>query len=156
VRLRCNRRCQVHLRGHPTYRTNGERRALRGLGLNEILTLRGGTASRYGFRFSAAERARLIRVMRLHGSVQWRIEVRATTDDGDVQRARRLIQMTPPPLPRPAPAPPPTNPSCDPSYPGVGIPPPPPDLDCSYSSFTVIGSDPHGFDGDDDGVGCES
>lgn len=55
--------------------------------------------------------------------------------------------------------PPPTQPSCDPSYPDVCIPPYPPDLDCGeigYSNFRVVGSDPHGFDGDNDGIGCES
>lgn len=49
--------------------------------------------------------------------------------------------------------------NCDPSYPGVCIPPPPPDLDCKdvpYRRFQVVGSDPHGFDGDGDGIGCES
>jgi micrococcal nuclease len=48
--------------------------------------------------------------------------------------------------------------NCDPSYPDVCIPPPPPDLDCGdipYRRFRVIGSDPHRFDGDHDGVGCE-
>ena len=48
---------------------------------------------------------------------------------------------------------------CDPSYPTVCIPSPPPDLDCGeipFRRFEVIGSDPHGFDGDGDGVGCES
>jgi endonuclease YncB( thermonuclease family) len=58
----------------------------------------------------------------------------------------------------PAPPPPPP-PACDPSYPTVCIPPPPPDLDCSQISprnFAVVGSDPHGFDGDGDGVGCEN
>jgi len=52
-----------------------------------------------------------------------------------------------------------TTPSCDPSYPDVCIPPYPPDLNCGdigYSNFRVIGDDPHGFDGDNDGVGCES
>jgi micrococcal nuclease len=52
----------------------------------------------------------------------------------------------------------PTRGRCDPSYPGVCIPPYPPDLDCAqvpYSNFTVRGNDPHGFDGDGDGVGCE-
>lgn len=48
---------------------------------------------------------------------------------------------------------------CDPAYPDVCIPPPPPDLDCddvSYSAFRVVEyPDPHGFDGDGDGVGCE-
>lgn len=49
--------------------------------------------------------------------------------------------------------------ACDPSYPGVCIPSPPPDLDCAevpYVNFTVVGNDPHGFDGDGDGVGCET
>ncbi len=49
--------------------------------------------------------------------------------------------------------------SCDPAYPGVCIPPPPPDLDCRdvpYRRFTVLPPDPHRFDGDHDGVGCES
>ena len=49
--------------------------------------------------------------------------------------------------------------SCDTSYPDVCIPAFPPDLDCGeigYSNFRVSGSDPHGFDGDGDGIGCES
>lgn len=47
---------------------------------------------------------------------------------------------------------------CDPSYPTVCIPPPPPDLDCKdipYRNFKVLPPDPHGFDGDGDGIGCE-
>ena len=47
---------------------------------------------------------------------------------------------------------------CDSSYPGVCIPPYPPDLDCGeigYSNFRVVPPDPHGFDGDKDGIGCE-
>ncbi len=47
---------------------------------------------------------------------------------------------------------------CDPSYPDVCIPPPPPDLDCSeipYRRFRVLPPDPHRFDGDHDGIGCE-
>ena len=50
-------------------------------------------------------------------------------------------------------------PSCDPSYPDVCIPVYPPDLDCgeiSYKNFKVLQPDPHGFDGDQDGIGCES
>jgi micrococcal nuclease len=49
--------------------------------------------------------------------------------------------------------------NCDPSYPGVCIYPYPPDLDCKdvpYRRFAVVPPDPHGFDGDYDGVGCES
>jgi micrococcal nuclease len=50
------------------------------------------------------------------------------------------------------------RPRCDPSYAGVCIPPPPPDLDCAdvpYTNFRVVGADPHHFDGDRDGYGCE-
>jgi micrococcal nuclease len=52
----------------------------------------------------------------------------------------------------------PRSPSCDASYPTVCIPPPPPDLDCAevpFSGFVVRGADPHRFDGDGDGLGCE-
>jgi micrococcal nuclease len=48
---------------------------------------------------------------------------------------------------------------CDPSYPDVCIPPPLPDLDCgdiSYRRFRVVAPDPHRFDADHDGLGCES
>jgi PKD repeat protein len=46
---------------------------------------------------------------------------------------------------------------CDPSYPGLCIPPPPPDLDCdniSARNFRVLPPDPHRFDDDNDGIGC--
>jgi uncharacterized membrane protein YgcG len=50
--------------------------------------------------------------------------------------------------------------SCHPSYPDNCIPPPPPNLNCDDvddTNFRVVGSDPHGFDGNDnDGIGCES
>jgi len=48
---------------------------------------------------------------------------------------------------------------CDSSYPSVCIPPYPPDLGCGeiqYSNFRVVPPDPHGFDGDKNGIGCES
>ena len=48
---------------------------------------------------------------------------------------------------------------CDPSYPTVCIPPPPPDLDCRdipYRNFRVLPPDPHRFDGGGDGWGCET
>lgn len=47
---------------------------------------------------------------------------------------------------------------CDPSYPGVCIPSSPPDLDCGQIGerrFTVLPPDPHRFDGEGDGIGCE-
>lgn len=72
------------------------------------------------------------------------------------------------PLPasqRPAPPPPPPPPTtrnprqgCDPSYPTVCIPPPPPTLRCDdlpYYDFAVRGDDPHNFDRNHNGIGCE-
>ncbi len=50
---------------------------------------------------------------------------------------------------------------CDPSYPGVCIPPAPPDLDCAdlrergLCDVEVRGRDPHHLDRDRDGVACE-
>ena len=47
---------------------------------------------------------------------------------------------------------------CDPAYPDVCIPSPPPDLNCediTYRNFRVTGNDPHWFDLDEDGIGCE-
>jgi len=51
---------------------------------------------------------------------------------------------------------PPAN--CDPSYPDVCIPPGPPYLNCpdiTQRNFRVLAPDPHGFDLDFDGIGCE-
>lgn len=50
---------------------------------------------------------------------------------------------------------------CDPSYPDVCIPPisVSGDLDCGdvpYTNFKVLPPDPHGFDGNNDGVACTS
>ncbi len=66
------------------------------------------------------------------------------------------------PAPPPPPPPPPGG-SCAASYPTVCIPPPPPDLNCAdipQRSFRVrwdvADPDPHHFDGNRDGVGCES
>jgi micrococcal nuclease len=52
--------------------------------------------------------------------------------------------------------------NCYPSYTEFCIPPPPPDLNCTSpliagrKNFTVLAPDPHRFDADHDGVGCES
>jgi micrococcal nuclease len=63
------------------------------------------------------------------------------------------------PAPTRAPTPAPAG-NCHPAYPTVCIPPPPPDLDCGdipYRNFPVDHryGDPHRFDGDQDGIGCE-
>ena len=58
---------------------------------------------------------------------------------------------------------PPPPGKCAASYPDHCIPPPPPDLDCKdvpWTHFTVLWNvpdpDPHGFDGNRDGGGCET
>jgi micrococcal nuclease len=71
------------------------------------------------------------------------------------------LPTTPPRAPDPVPLPtqPPASGNCHPSYPTVCIPPPPPDLDCKdipHKRFQVVGDDPHNFDRDGDGIGCES
>ena len=65
--------------------------------------------------------------------------------------------------PPPPPPPPPSGGKCAASYPTVCIPPPPPDLNCGdipYRNFRVLWNvadpDPHHFDGDHDGIGCET
>jgi len=48
---------------------------------------------------------------------------------------------------------------CDPAYPDVCIKSPPPDLNCDdipYRQFRVLPPDPHEFDRDKNGIGCES
>lgn len=48
--------------------------------------------------------------------------------------------------------------NCDPSYPDFCIAPGLSDLDCKdiqQRNFRVLPPDPHGFDGDRDGIGCE-
>ncbi len=76
------------------------------------------------------------------------------------------LNPDPSPPPQERSTPPSTRPStsadagCDQeSYPDVCLPPYPPDLDCGdvdATHFTVRAPDPHGFDSDSDGVGCES
>ena len=49
--------------------------------------------------------------------------------------------------------------NCDSAYPDMCIPPYPPDLNCPDvpdNNFRVLSPDPHGFDLEDDGIGCES
>lgn len=80
----------------------------------------------------------------------------------ETQPSAQPVQEVPPtatpvPVP-PTPTPAPVQQSCDPSYPTICIPPGIADLDCGeipYRRFQVVGADPHRFDGDNDGIGCE-
>lgn len=73
-----------------------------------------------------------------------------------------LWGLVPEPVPGETPAPV-QGVDCDPSYPEVCIPSPPPDLDCGeirdqygYENIRVLQPDPHRLDREKDGVGCES
>ena len=62
------------------------------------------------------------------------------------------------PTPKPAPTAIVTPGTCDTRYPATCIPISDGDLDCAdiaQRDFEVAGSDPHNFDGDDNGLGCE-
>jgi len=85
-------------------------------------------------------------------------EERAIEDLLPTCSATRMPYLPAPASPSPTPGPTPDG-GCDPAYPGVCIPPPPPDLDCgevTSRNFVVLAPDPHRFDGDGDGVGCET
>ncbi len=74
---------------------------------------------------------------------------------GDVVIKTSAVSTTcaPPPTPTPKPTPGGLK------YEKDLVPPPPPDLDCSeipYRNFIVRPGDPHRFDADGDGIGCES
>ena len=52
----------------------------------------------------------------------------------------------------------PSRENCEPAYPTVCLPSPPPDLDCPqipYTNFAALPADPHGLDADKDGIACE-
>ena len=70
-----------------------------------------------------------------------------------VPTATSVAAVLPPVVPQPPAG------NCDPSYPNVCIPSSPPDLDCGdvpYRRFAVLPPDPHRFDREADGIGCES
>jgi hypothetical protein len=100
----------------------------------------------------------------LRVTVKWtyilsdRVRRQTYTESIDLAGDCQPVGPSPSPSPSPSPNPLPL-PSCDPAYPTVCIPPPPPDLNCDnvpYTDFAVLPPDPHGFDGDNDGIGCET
>jgi micrococcal nuclease len=85
----------------------------------------------------------------------------AAADGLGLWGTKRIVTFTPTVTPDGT-APPPSRSGgevCDPAYPTVCIPPLPPDLSCKdipqFKNFTVLPPDPHRFDGDGNGVGCE-
>jgi micrococcal nuclease len=110
-----------------------------------------GARGRYAARLLAAARAARKEHRGLWGACPdavWDPLGPATTGPGSRSSGSQ------PPAPRGA-----VGGACDPAYPTVCIPPPPPDLDCNdlrRRNFRVLPPDPHHLDGDRDGIGCES
>jgi hypothetical protein len=84
---------------------------------------------------------------------EWRYVI---STDPSCQSVFRFFGLTPGPQVTPSIW---DDPTCEPSYPSFCIPAPPPDLDCEdieeEKPFAVDPPDPHGFDTDGDGFGCE-
>lgn len=125
--------------------------------------------AKYGLWVTAAERDAMARVLGACPDEPLPASDHPTGSDLPVWGATGTAAPGPapaPPRPAPAPASTPTvaaplgagGAGCDPSYPTVCIPSGP-DLDCGdvpHRWFTVLAPDPHGFDREGDGVGCES
>jgi hypothetical protein len=171
MRLSCNRTCRVRLRSTAFLHRGGRRQLLHGLHLGGSFRLQGGKGSWYGFRFSRRERARMTAAMGRYGALVWRIELRATSVDGESRRSTHFIRMTPPPPQAPTPRQPPVPPrdgperasGCQGYTPCIAAGP---DVDCQGGGgngpryvdgpVRVGGSDPYGLDSDGDGLGCET
>jgi hypothetical protein len=83
-----------------------------------------------------------------------------TTPPTDPPTLPAVITQAPQPfIPTPTPTAAPAG-NCEPSYPDFCLPPSSADtLNCAdipYTHFTVLPPDPHDFDGNEDGEGCES
>lgn len=121
---------------------------------------RGRVVARRGFAFDGERTISVSLPITCGGDRRVRLSIRARGVVGPERAVSRVLRAPGCDRPKPKPAPvQPLRPACDPSYPTVCIPPPPPDLDCgdiSFRNFAVRGSDPHGFDREGDGVGCES
>jgi uncharacterized protein YraI len=111
----------------------------------------------------------ILRYVNLKGNVQSlpiasnfptpKVQNPSTNETPAVSVPTSTYRPSPTPKSKPTATPKPIKSNCDPSYPTVCIKPRPPDLDCKdipYRRFTVLPPDPHNFDGDYDGLGCES
>jgi micrococcal nuclease len=108
----------------------------------------GGVRFRFATPFSTAQN-------RARGARRglWGPPCRGNTKKPDPSQTEPVAA---PPASGPDPSQP--RPGCDPNYTGACIPPPPPDLDCGEipdRNFASVGSDPHNFDVDHDGIACE-
>jgi hypothetical protein len=114
--------------------------------------------TRWGLTVDTAERDAIASV--LDGCAERIVEVvvvaEAAATTGETRRSTSPPARTATPAPTSRPGD--KSSRCHRSYPGVCIAPPPPDLDCGdvpFKRFEVRGSDPHRFDGNDDGIGCQ-
>ena len=136
--------------------------SVEGVSLNEVL-VRSGAAEWYEeFANEDADIARRLKSAedeaRQAGRGLWSACRGPATATPTATPAPLRAVPTPTSAPRPTPAP--TTGTCHPAYPSRCIPPAPPDLDCPDIAARVTvdhrHGDPHRFDADGDGVGCES
>ncbi len=108
----------------------------------------------YGLWVTPAEQAAMVRVL----STCPDVPIPAGLAALGASRSAATPSPTPSSTPRPVSTAAADRTGCDPAYPTVCVPPSPPDLDCrdiSDRRFVVLAPDPHRFDGNGDGVGCE-
>ena len=117
-----------------------------------------GTVDPAGLRgrvgFPSAEQAAMVRVL----STCPDVPIPAGLAALGASRSAATPSPTPSSTPRPVSTAAADRTGCDAAYPTVCVPPSPPDLDCrdiSDRRFVVLAPDPHRFDGNGDGVGCE-
>ena len=129
--------------------------------VNEVLVQAGAAFARM-YKPDVRYAARLAQAQTVAQAARSGLWAGCSVTNGRTQLLPKLVVMpaTAVPLvaPTPAPVAAPASAACDPSYPTLCIPVGAPDLDCpdiSARRFPVLAPDPHRFDGNHDGIGCE-
>ena len=171
VTVKSNRKLKVPVKCSRGAGTCKGKLVLRKAGSNKLLAkktfrIKQGKKQQVKLRLRAADYDGLVEAGKL------RAKATAVTKQGKGKKPRKKtrtvvlkaavgsVAPAEPPIPPPPPpvAPPVDGSGCDPSYPTVCIPPAPPDLNCGdveFTDFVVRQPDPHKFDGNKDGRGCE-
>jgi endonuclease YncB( thermonuclease family) len=123
-----------------------------GIGDFGLAMIRQGRAVEYTYDSSYARQARYLPAQRNAQAAGRGIWNRC----GGVDKPLTQPEPAPAPAPKSRPRGGPSG-NCDPGY-DPCVPPYPPDLDCADvdGPIRITGDDPHGFDADGDGIGCDS
>jgi micrococcal nuclease len=114
---------------------------------------------KYADRLAAAQQSARDAKSGLWGKCPALVATIPQTPATSVGSTSSVVAQSVAPTPTPVPdAPAASVNNCDPSYPTICIQPGIGDLDCPdipHRRFAVVPPDPHRFDGDNDGIGCE-